>query len=100
MPDIKKVGLVGGGVIGAGWAARFLLNGSDVAIFDPDPEIGRKTEAVLGNARRAYAKLYPNLLPAEGRLSIANSVAEAVTGADFIQESLPEREDLKIKVLS
>ncbi len=100
MNAIKKVGLVGGGVIGAGWAARFLLNGSDVALFDPDPEIARKMEAVLGNARTAYAKLYPGLLPKEGTLSIVGTVAEAVTGADFIQESLPEREDLKIKVLA
>ena len=53
MSAIRQIGLVGGGVIGAGWAARFLLNGYDVAVYDPDPEIGRKLEAVLGNARRA-----------------------------------------------
>ena len=33
----RRVGLLGGGVIGGGWAARFLLNGVDVQIFDPDP---------------------------------------------------------------
>ena len=37
MTKPRRVGLVGGGVIGGGWAARFLLNGHDVAIFDPDP---------------------------------------------------------------
>ena len=47
----------GGGVIGAGWAARFLLNGVDVAIYDPDPEIERKVAAVLDNARRAAARV-------------------------------------------
>jgi len=31
---IKKVALIGGGVIGGGWAARFLLNGIDVNVFD------------------------------------------------------------------
>jgi carnitine 3-dehydrogenase len=100
MSNPSRIGLIGGGVIGAGWAARFLLNGHDVAIFDPDPEIGRKLEAVIGNARRAQAELFPGLSPAEGRLTIAASVAEAVIDADFVQESLPEREDLKQTVLA
>ncbi len=97
---IRKIGLVGGGVIGAGWAARFLLNGHDVCLFDPDPEVERKTLAVLDNARRAQARLMGSLLPAEGRLSFARSVAEAVADADFVQESLPEIETLKQRVLS
>ena len=100
MTKMRRVGLIGGGVIGAGWAARFLLNGHDVAIFDPDPELGRKLEAVIGNARRAQAQLFPGLSPAEGRLTIVSSVDEAAAGADFIQESLPEREDLKQSVLA
>ena len=100
MAKPQRIGLVGGGVIGAGWAARFLLNGHDVAIFDPDPEIGRKLEAVIGNARRAQAELFPGLSPREGRLTIVASVEEAVAGADFVQESLPEREELKQSVLA
>ncbi|QUD88332.1 carnitine 3-dehydrogenase [Phenylobacterium montanum] len=98
--QVRKAGVVGGGVIGAGWAARLLLNGIDVALFDPDPEIERKMGLVLDNARRAMARLLPGALPPEGNLSFAASVAEAVTGADFVQESLPEREDLKIRVLA
>src|SRR5271170_2707170 len=100
MGEVETAGIVGGGVIGAGWAARLLLNGIDVAAFDPDPEIERKTNMVLANARRAYAKLLPGLLPAEGKLRFATSVEDAVAGADFVQESLPEREDLKIRVLA
>jgi carnitine 3-dehydrogenase len=100
MTEKHRVGLVGGGVIGAGWAARFLLNGHDVAIFDPDPEIGRKLDAVVGAARRAYAKLFPDAALREGALTIVKSAAEAATNADFIQESLPEREDLKQTVLA
>jgi carnitine 3-dehydrogenase len=100
MNNSSRIGLVGGGVIGAGWAARFLLNGCDVAIFDPDPEIARKLETVVANARRAQAKLFPGLSTSEGRLTIAASVEQAVAGADFVQESLPEREDLKQSVLA
>ncbi len=96
----ESIGLVGGGVIGAGWAARFLLNGHDCAVFDPDPDLARKLDAVLANARRAMAKLMPGLLVPEGILRIAGSVAEAVAGATFVVESLPEVEDLKVRVLA
>ncbi len=98
--EIRKVGIVGGGVIGAGWAARFVLNGIDVAIYDPDPEVERKTAAVIGNARRALTRLFGQALPAEGTVTFAGSIAEAVRDADFIQESLPEREDLKVRLLA
>lgn len=98
--DIRKVGIIGGGVIGAGWAARFVLNGIDVAIFDPDPEVERKTAAVLDNARRALTRLFGQALPAEGKVRFATSIADAVHDADFIQESLPEREDLKVRLLA
>ena len=36
------IGLLGGGVIGGGWAARFLLNGHDVVMYDPDTDAPRK----------------------------------------------------------
>jgi carnitine 3-dehydrogenase len=98
--DIRTIGLVGGGVIGSGWAARFLLNGYDVAIYDPDPEIGRKLEAVLGNARRAQAKLLSGLALPEGRLTVAPTLEAAVRTADFVVESLPESETLKVRVLA
>jgi len=99
-PEISRVGIVGGGVIGAGWAARFALNGIDVAVYDPDPEVERKTAAVLANARRAMTRLFGQALPAEGTVTFAASLADAVRDADFIQESLPEREDLKVRLLA
>ncbi len=98
--QVRKVGIVGGGVIGAGWAARFVLNGIDISIYDPDPEIERKTHEVIGNARRALTRLFGQALPAEGKITIAKTLAECVADADFIQESLPEREELKQKVLA
>lgn len=94
-----KACIVGGGVIGGGWAARFLLNGWDVAVYDPDPEAERKINEVLANARRSLPSLYDWLLPAEGTLTFHESLAEAVENADWIQESIPERLELKHKVL-
>jgi len=97
---ITKAAAIGGGVIGAGWVARLLLNGIDVSIYDPDPETSRKIGEVMKGARRAYRKMLPEGLPKEGKLSFAKSIAEAVKDADFIQESVPERLDLKHKVLA
>jgi carnitine 3-dehydrogenase len=93
------VGLLGGGVIGGGWAARFLLNGIDVKLFDPDPDAPRKVEEVLANARRACGRLTMAPLPAEGELVFVRSVEEAAAEVDFVQESAPERLDLKAALL-
>ncbi len=62
IPGLQTVGLLGGGVIGGGWAARFLLNGVDVKLYDPDPEAPRKIGEVMANARRALAKLFGELV--------------------------------------
>ena len=96
----KTAAIIGGGVIGGGWAARFLLNGWDVRISDPDPEAKRKINEVLENARRSLPGLSDVALPAEGKLVFSGSIAEAVSGADWIQESVPERLDIKHKVLA
>ena len=90
-----KAAIIGGGVIGGGWAARFLLNGWDVAVCDPDPEAERKIGEVLANARRALPGLYERPLPVEGALTLHATIAEAVSGADWIQESVPERLEIK-----
>ena len=56
---MKKIAsIIGGGVIGAGWASRFLLMGWNVNIFDRDPDVNRKVNEILGNARRSLPGLY------------------------------------------
>src|SRR5690606_6257472 len=97
---IRKAACIGGGVIGAGWLARLVLNGIDVALFDPDPEAERKVGEVMANARRAYKRMATGGLPKEGRITYAATIAEAVADADLIQERVPERLDLKHKVLA
>ncbi|MGR3620959.1 carnitine 3-dehydrogenase [Pseudophaeobacter sp.] len=94
----KTAAIIGGGVIGGGWAARFLLNGWDVRVFDPDPEAERKISEVLDNARRSLPGLGNVALPAEGGLSFHATIEEAVAGASWVQESVPERLELKQRV--
>ncbi|WP_299739362.1 carnitine 3-dehydrogenase [uncultured Roseobacter sp.] len=97
---MKTAAIIGGGVIGGGWAARFLLNGWHVRIFDPDPEAPRKISAVLDNARRSLPGLLDVALPAEGVLTFHTTIAEAVEGAAWIQESVPERLEIKHKTFA
>ncbi|EPX80834.1 carnitine 3-dehydrogenase [Litoreibacter arenae] len=92
--------ILGGGVIGGGWAARFLLMGWDVRVFDPDPEAERKINEVLANARRSLPGLSDTAMPEEGRLSFHADLDEAVGPADWIQESVPERLEIKHKVFA
>ena len=95
---VRTAAIIGGGVIGGGWAARFLLNGWNVRIFDPDPEAERKIGEVLKNARRSLPGLYEAPLPKEGLLSFCDAISEAVNGAVWIQESVPEELALKQKI--
>jgi carnitine 3-dehydrogenase len=99
IPGLSRVGLLGGGVIGGGWAARFVLNGVDVKIFDPDPEAPRKVGEVVANGRRALTKLVMPTLPAEGTLTFVATPEQAATDVDFVQESAPERLELKQDLL-
>ena len=95
----KKAAIIGGGVIGGGWAARFLLMGWDVAVFDPAPDAARKVGEVLDGARRALPMLYDRALPPVGELRFADTLADALDGSDWVQESVPERLDLKHRLL-
>ena len=95
---IKRIALVGSGVIGSGWATRCLANGLSVIITDPSSEAPAQVEETIENA---WPILEEAGLTKDGdrtRLRFTESIAEAVSGADFIQENVPEREDLKIEV--
>ena len=90
--------VVGAGVIGSAWAARFALHGIDVAVSDPNPDAPRIIDEVLGNARAAWADLdLPT--PAEGSITVVGSIAEAVDGAMHVQESAPENPAIKVPIL-
>ena len=100
MGEIRNVALVGAGVIGAGWAARLVLNGIDVTLCDPDPEAGRKVQEVRDNALRAWRRLTLAPLDHLGRITFLRDLEAAVGDADLIQESAPEREELKRDLLA
>ena len=92
--------VVGGGVIGAGWAARFLLHGWDVRVYDPQPDAASRMGQVMDNARISAPALADFPMPAEGNLEFCDSIDKAVASAAWIQESVPEELALKHKVLA
>jgi len=92
--------IIGGGVIGGGWASRFLMCGWRVVIFDPHPEAEKRVADVLTNARLSWPALADFPLPPEGELTFADSIEQAVSAADWIQESVPEDLAIKHKVIA
>ena len=91
--------IIGGGVIGSAWASRFLLNGWEVRFHDPASNSEAVLNKVLDKARRWVPEVYDHL-PAEGGLTLCDSIADAVTGTEWIQESTPERLEIKQAVLA
>lgn len=94
----KLACIIGGGVIGGGWVARFAVMGWDVRVFDPDPRAAERIAAVMKGAERALPMLFESPMPTPGRVSYHATLAEAVQGASYIQESVPESLELKVEI--
>ncbi len=95
---MPTIAIVGGGVIGSGWAARFLLNGWNVRFFDPAPRAKIVLDSVLKKARHLVPEVYDDL-PKEGTLRVVSELNAAVAGVDWIQESTSEKISTKQNVL-
>lgn len=97
---VKHVAVVGTGTIGGGWAALFLAQGLDVVATDPGADAEAKLHAMIDQVWPALTSLGLAGLKARGRLEFVAKVADAVSGAEFIQESAPDREELKVALFS
>ncbi|MDA9441451.1 hypothetical protein XH98_20625 [Bradyrhizobium sp. CCBAU 51745] len=97
---IAKVTCIGGGVIGAGWAAHFMRAGLDIVVYDQAAEREGYLRESLARAMPALADLgmAPGASPA--RVSFTSDFEEALRGTDFVQESAPENIEAKICLLS
>ncbi|SAL85412.1 3-hydroxybutyryl-CoA dehydrogenase [Caballeronia choica] len=94
--QVKTFAALGAGVIGSGWVARALAHGLDVIAWDPAPGAEQQLRANVANAWPALERVGLAKGAAQERLRVVASVEECVADADFIQESAPEREDLKL----
>jgi ketoreductase RED1 len=94
----NAVAVIGGGLIGASWTAVFLGHGLRVTVHDPRPDVESVVRAGLRAVAPALEELgmgVADLVEATGRLSFEEDLAAAVADADVVQESAPERLELK-----
>lgn len=98
--EIKTFAALGSGVIGSGWVSRALAHGLDVVAWDPAPGAEAALRKRVANAWGALEK--QGLAPgaSQDRLRFVATIEECVRDADFIQESAPERLDLKLELHS
>ena len=98
--EVRRIACIGAGVIGGGWAAHFVARGYEVVAWDPAPDAEAKLRDLVATAWPALEALGLAADASPDRLSFARSLEAAVAGAEFVQESAPERLDLKREILA
>lgn len=94
---MTRVAVIGGGLIGAGWAAAFAGAGYETLVVDPDPRASDRVAATWEQARAVLARL-GNLADGAGPPVVVATCPQG--GVDLVQEALPESLDLKQRVLA
>ena len=97
--SIKKIAVVGTGVIGTGWILRFLFNKKQIKIFDPSDKQKKFLLDELKRTKPLLIKFYKKKININNQLKFCSSIKEAVSDADLIQENTPENEKLKIRII-
>lgn len=93
--DVKKVACVGAGPIGGGWAAHFLAKGYDVTSYLHDPAEEESLRRMIDTAWKCLEQIGLSEGASLDRLTCTSDLAEAVSDADFVQESVPEIIEVK-----
>ena len=96
---IKKIAVIGTGVIGSGWIVRFLAHNKKVIAYDKDIRLKKK---IIKEIKRTWP--YVKKLFNKKKLKLKNfkyvtSIQEALKEADFVQECAPENYKLKTKLM-
>jgi carnitine 3-dehydrogenase len=95
---IRRIAIVGTGVIGASWAAEFLARGLDVVATDPAPKAEANLREYIDEAWKDLTSIGLSKGASRDRLRFTTNMKEALSEADLVQENAPERPDFKIKL--
>jgi L-gulonate 3-dehydrogenase len=98
----NRVAVVGAGLIGRSWAIVFAGGGFEVALYDEGRDVVEKARALVAQGLGDLAEegLLKDPQAAAARVRLASDLADALDGADLVQESLPERIETKRAVFS
>ena len=97
---IKRIAIVGAGVIGASWAAEYLARGFDVIVTDPGPNAEANLRKYVDEAWKDLTNVGLSKGASRDRLTFTTDMKEALSKADFVQENGPERPDFKMKLFA
>ncbi len=97
---VRRIAIVGTGVIGASWAAEFLAKGFDVIATDPAPNAEANLRKYVDTAWPALTAMGLSDKASRDRLNFTLDMKKALSGADLVQENGPERKDFKIQLFA
>ena len=97
---VRRIAIVGTGVIGASWAAYYLSRGFDVVATDPGPNAEKALRQYVEEAWGPLTRIGLSAGASRDRLTFTPDMARALADADFVQENAPERPDFKIKLFA
>ena len=97
---IRRIAVIGTGVIGASWAAQYLARGLDVVASDPAPNAEANLRKYVDNSWEQLEEIGLSPGASRDRLSFTKDSEQALAQADFVQENGPERPDLKTKMFA
>ncbi len=100
MPNIKKVAVIGTGVIGAGWIIRCLAHNKIVYAFDKDLRLKKNLISEIKRTWPHVKKLFNKKKLNLKNFKYFTSIKEALKNADFIQECATENYNIKIKLMN
>jgi 3-hydroxyacyl-CoA dehydrogenase len=95
---IRCIAIIGTGVIGASWSALFLAKGLQGVATDIAPNAETALRKFVETAWPALKRLGLSRGASQSNLKFTADLAQAVAGADLVQENGPERIDFKQKL--
>ena len=93
--NVKRVASIGAGPIGAGWAAHFAARGYDVTAYIHSADEENSFREIVDTGWVSLEALGLAAGASRDRITVTTDLTEAVAAADFVQESAPERLDVK-----
>jgi len=98
--SVRRIAIVGTGVIGASWAAYYLARGFDVIATDPGPQAEASLRKYVDDAWPLLTEVGLSPGASRERLTFSPDMSRALADADWVQENAPERPDFKIKLFA